>query len=79
MAEYRYRVRTVCTATVEEVWTVTSPVPLTEEQVENAVIGGEFNDDDPVEAGIFIECQDEEISDEHDRSVCEISTLEAQS
>jgi len=70
---YRYRVRATCTAYVGETWTVTSPRPLTDDEVEAYLL----YDEDPDEAGVTLSCTDQDISDEHDRSVSEVELVES--
>lgn len=72
---YRYHVKTVCTATVTEAWTVESDRPLTPEQLDDVVVSGELDGADVPDTVTF-SCGDEEISDEHDRSVMESYQLD---
>lgn len=76
MAKHRYRVKTVCTATVAEEWTVESDRPLTPDQLEDLIVGGEIDGDDPNTEHVSFNCVEEEVSDEHDRSMTEWSLLD---
>lgn len=68
MPEHRYRVRATCVGIVTETWTVTSPEPLTREQICELVYGADID-------GVTAECQSEEVSDEHDRTIDEVTEL----
>ncbi len=70
-AKYRYRVRTTCTAWVGEDWTVESDHPISLDDAEAAVLG----DIDPGLLGITIACVDQDVSDEHDRSIVDSEVL----
>lgn len=61
---YRYRFKTVCAATCTETWTVTSPVPLSDEEARAIMVDG--GDE---ERGIELSCIDEEVSDEENRTI----------
>ena len=68
--KYRYRVKTVCTATVEEEWTVESDRPLTDQQLDDILVGAELDGED-VPDTITYSCIEEEVSNERDRSYVE--------
>jgi hypothetical protein len=74
-SRFSYRVKTVCTATVAEEWTVTSDRPLSDDQLADIVVGGELDGED-VPAAIALNCVEEEVSNEHDRSVTESYLLD---
>lgn len=74
MSTYRYRVSTTCTAYLSEDWIVTSDQPLTLEEAEAAVLGDLDTDTDDRHVGVA--CVDQDVTDEHDRSVAESYVLE---
>ncbi len=58
--DYEYTLTATCCATVTETWTIRSQVPLTREEVEEALHDS---------TNVLIECVNEEVSDEEDRTV----------
>jgi hypothetical protein len=61
---YTYTINTVCTATVNEEWTMTSDRPLDPEEIRELFFAGEHE-----RPGITIEFDTQTVSDEEDREI----------
>jgi hypothetical protein len=64
---YRYRVTAVCTATVTEKWTVTSPRPLDAAALDEALHAAG-------DADVDVACTEEVVSDATNREIVQVET-----